>query len=82
MASMSGQPITQAFLDENNYNSLHSICIAFIVLDVFFVAIRFIARYLQRAPLGWDDYLIVIALINLLGLEIDGLCAYRPLNHS
>ncbi|KAI9686107.1 MAG: hypothetical protein M1820_010696 [Bogoriella megaspora] len=78
MASDQSSPLrSQAYLDEYNGYQLRSVCIAFMVLDTFFVGLRFLARYFQKAPLGWDDFLIPISLINLLAMGIDSLLALR-----
>lgn len=40
------------------------VCILYIVLDVFFVSLRFISRFIiRRSEIGWDDWLILPAFI-------------------
>ena len=73
MNSTLGPPITQDFLDEYNGGQLQAVCISFIIIDTFFVAMRYLSRRYQKAPFAWDDVLIVVAWVNLLGVSIDGI---------
>ncbi|PWY73108.1 hypothetical protein BO94DRAFT_538994 [Aspergillus sclerotioniger CBS 115572] len=43
----------------------HATSIAITVLGVFFVGLRFLSRHLGHVPLGTEDVLILIALVNL-----------------
>lgn len=56
----------------NNYigYKLTTVAIVFLVLEVAFVALRFLARYLARAPFGLDDFFIVPALLFCWGICI------------
>ena len=71
--SVTGPELTQAYLDEFNGDQLRTTCIIFIVLDTLCVALRFWSRRYQKAPFGWDDYLIIPAWICTVGVAIDGL---------
>lgn len=42
---------------------LDVICIIVFTLAVLAVCLRFLARILIRAPLWWDDYVILVALV-------------------
>ncbi|PYI08671.1 hypothetical protein BO78DRAFT_310226 [Aspergillus sclerotiicarbonarius CBS 121057] len=46
-----------------HYN--HATSISITVLGVFFVGLRFLSRHLGQVPLGAEDVLILIALVNL-----------------
>ena len=72
-APSSSPSLIQAFLEEYNGWQLQAVCISFILIDTVFVVLRFWARSFHQRPLDWDDLLIFIAWINLLGLEIDGI---------
>ena len=40
------------------------VCVVYIILDVFFVTLRFISRFIiRRSEVGWDDWLIIPALL-------------------
>jgi Na+/H+-dicarboxylate symporter len=47
--------------------------IAFIILDVLFVSLRYLSRWLAHARLGIDDFLMVPAVICNLALAIAGM---------
>ena len=50
--------------------------IAFLVLDTTFVALRFLARTVKKqAGFGWDDWLIIPALIAGIGVCVSGIGA-------
>lgn len=49
------------------------------LLTVIVVALRFVARFITGAGLWWDDYLIMFALPQGIGmLIIQGMCKYSP----
>ena len=71
MSSSSPAPhLSQNYIDESIGDRLTSTAIAFIVLDTLFVALRCWSRSLQKAPIGWDDILVVPAYITCLGVSI------------
>jgi hypothetical protein len=54
-------------------NILQGVAIAFIVLAVVFVGLRYVSRYLKGMGLGLDDFLVLPALIfniTLCGISI------------
>jgi len=42
--------------------------IAFIVIDLLTVGLRFLARHITKTRLGWDDRLLLPALCAILGV--------------
>jgi hypothetical protein len=46
-----------------------NVAIAFIILEVFFVGMRYLAQRLGRKPWGWDDWVMLPALILCLGVN-------------
>ena len=38
------------------------------------VALRWTARWVARVGFGWDDYTIMVALVDIHLVEIDALC--------
>lgn len=46
-------------------------------ITVLVVALRFVARLVTGSKLGWDDYLILAAIPQIIGLLIcEGLCKF------
>lgn len=64
------------YLESYDGHKLVAICIAAIVLDVFFVAARFASRWIHNTPKGWDDLLMIPALLFSLLLAAEGLGTY------
>ena len=59
---MSSNPpidLTPQYLSEWNGRPVVITAIILIVLNTIFVFLRFLSRYQQTAPYGWDDFLIV-----------------------
>lgn len=52
------------------YNGQGSVAVAavFIVLEVVFVALRFLARKIGKIAWGWDDSLMIAATISCLAV--------------
>ncbi|MCJ1230808.1 hypothetical protein MMC12_007482 [Toensbergia leucococca] len=61
------------YLAEYCGGRLIAVSVAFIVLEIFFVALRSFARLETSSPRGWDDYLIGPALILNLGTCVVGI---------
>ena len=59
-----------SYAQEYDGGSLYAINIAFIILEIIFVALRFYARYLSNAKLGVDDILMVPALIVVISVAV------------
>ena len=70
------------YLEAYSGGRLVAVAALFIVLDLLFVALREVARYLTKATWGWDDYFLVPALVTNLGVCIHGIgiswVAIRP----
>lgn len=74
------------YLEESIGPTLVAISALFIALDVVFVCLRFYSRRLIKTPLGWDDILILPALIlnlatcslTLLSVHIAGVGQHLP----
>ncbi|KAI5457673.1 hypothetical protein BGZ63DRAFT_393462 [Mariannaea sp. PMI_226] len=54
-------------LTQDLTNPTRNLSIAFTVIGVFFVGLRFLARKRQGVHIGYDDYLMIFAMILLLG---------------
>ena len=55
---------------------LVAVCITFLILDSFFVILRFISRFhVKQQKIGWDDILIVAGYFTNIGLCIDSFSA-------
>lgn len=61
------------YLEDYNGHKLVATCISCIVLNIFFVFARFISRWLHNTPRGWDDFLMVPALMFSVLLAAQGL---------
>ncbi|PQE21091.1 integral membrane protein [Rutstroemia sp. NJR-2017a WRK4] len=61
------------YLEAYNGHKLVATCISCMVLIIFFVAARFTSRAIHQTPKGWDDYLMVPALLFALLLALQGL---------
>lgn len=67
------------FIHENRGPTMEGTCIAFAVLTTIFVPLRFWARTIRMAALGFDDVLILAAYIVNLGLCALGIREYYHL---
>ncbi|KAB8289667.1 hypothetical protein EYC80_010580 [Monilinia laxa] len=61
------------YLESYGGHKLVAICVAAIVLDLFFFAARFMSRWIHNTPKGWDDFLMIPALVFSLALAVEGL---------
>lgn len=61
------------YLENYSGHKLVATCITAIVLSVFFVSARFVSRWLHNTPRGWDDCLMIPALIFSVLLAAQGL---------
>ena len=63
------------FLEAYNGHQLRSVAITFLVLTTVSVALRLISRRaLQKVALGWDDYLILLGYVTIVGLCVCSFC--------
>lgn len=60
-----------AHASESNSGQLTAVSIAFIVLDICFVALRFTSRRIKKIKFNWDDFLIILGLVNVIGFAVD-----------
>ena len=58
-----------AYVAEFSGNKLVNVCVAFIPVQIFFVVLRYISRYLGKVPMGIDDWLILPSLASNLILN-------------
>ena len=50
-------------IDDNLQPNIIAACVVCLFSAYVAVLLRFVSRRLIRTPLGWDDYLIVVALV-------------------
>ena len=79
MASLPTQQFPQSYLQEYNGDSLRDIAIAFTVLTIVVVALRFYARSISKVKIGADDLFVLPSLLTCLGIVVLALHgAYTP----
>lgn len=54
-------------LSEDRQDYLRNLSIAFVVLAVFFIILRFLARAKTPRKYGWDDWTILVSLVFVFG---------------
>ena len=59
--SLSNYP--PSYLAQYTGNQVIAVAITFGVLECFFVALRFLARRINKSSPGWDDFLIIPSLV-------------------
>ena len=64
------------YLDEYCGYKLVHVGAAMIVVNSLFVGLRFLARYINRTPWWWDDWLMFPALIFVISLPAQGFGEY------
>ena len=62
--------LSQDYIDAYIGDRLKGTAIALIVLETIFVALRQWSRSLQKAPIGWDDILIIPSYLCCLSMCI------------
>ena len=67
------RPPTPEYLAENTSHMLVTVSIAFIVIDTFFVGLRFVSRRYEPAKVGANDVFLVIGWLNCLAQCADGI---------
>jgi hypothetical protein len=60
-------------LFEYNGSQLVGTSIAFLILNPIFVGLRFYARHTTKAKTGYDDYLVIPALVINMILDISNI---------
>ena len=56
------------YLEQYIGHQLVQFATAFIVINIFFVTLRYVARYVSKTPVGLDDYLMIPGLIGGVAL--------------
>ena len=69
MAAPSPSDFPPDLLNDYCGGQLLGTSIAFMILGPMFVALRFYTRVSTKARLGWDDYLIMPALVANISLQ-------------
>ncbi len=64
---------SQAYLAEYIGYRVIAVAVTFIALETVFVVLRSVARRKIPSPLGWDDYLIIPALVANIGICVHGI---------
>lgn len=64
------------YLDEYIGFKLVWLSSAFIAINVFFVGLRYFARYVSRTSIGADDYITIFSLVCAIALSAIGICEY------
>lgn len=64
------------YLDEYIGFKLVWLSSAFIAIDIFFVGLRYYARYVSRTSIGADDYLTLCSLVCAIALSAIGICEW------
>ena len=65
--------LSEKYLNEYIGKRLVGVAVVIILLNTLFVTLRYWSRYLQKAPFGWDDILILPSYISCLGSCICGI---------
>lgn len=72
-----------AYIAESSAANLHNGAIAFTVLEVVFVGLRYASKIIGRVPRGVDDLLVTVSLVccvamNAFCLGNEVCCVYLP----
>ena len=65
--------LSEKYLDEYIGRRLMAAALVIILMNTIFVTLRYWSRYLQKAPFGWDDILILPSYISCLSPCICGI---------
>ena len=57
-------------------------CVAFTVIEIVFVFLRFLSRWLGKVPMGIDDVLIIPALIICIATNAVGIGTFALMSGS
>ena len=66
------------YAEEYSGDTLRNTAIAFIVLEITFVILRYISRALGKVSRGIDDYLMIPALVTCLGFDAFSIGEKKP----
>ena len=68
MATSATPTFPPGYLEQYIWHQLGQFATAFIVINIFFVGLRYVARYVSKTPIGLDDYLMIPGLIGGVAL--------------
>lgn len=71
--------VTPGYAEEQRGTLLQNIAIVFSILEVLFVILRYVSQALTPKKRGWDDYLMVPALLMCLGLNACSIGKLEPI---
>jgi len=71
-------PDLDKYLAEYRGNVLRDTAIAFIILELIAFGLRVAARRINRVQYGWDDALMILALLSNLAVSTAALCKSLP----
>jgi len=60
-------------LNDNRSQMVFSCAIAFVVIDISFIGMRYFTRHITKTPLGWDDLLVfptMLFSVSVCGMQI------------
>jgi hypothetical protein len=72
------ETLSAANYNESSGDMLQTAAIAFIAVNTLFVVLRFYARHITKAGLGWDDFFISVGYVFNIGLCITAICPQSP----
>lgn len=61
-------PLPPDYMTADRGHLLISVYVCFITIEVFGFGLGILARKIRRIPLGWDDVLIIIALLSNMAM--------------
>ena len=71
---METSSVSPEYINEDRGYQLLTVSILMIVLQLVAVGSRFYARRVTKAALGWDDHLIIPALVRYAGAKLASHC--------
>lgn len=64
LPTMAGtEQYSEEFLHQSKQGLINTVSSVFIALEVFCVSLRFLAKWVGRLKLGWDDAFMILGLI-------------------
>lgn len=61
---MNSTNLSPEYVNQNSTGATIAQCTAITALATFFVALRFFTRVWRKVRLGWDDWLVLLALVS------------------
>ena len=72
------ETLSAAIYNNSSGDKLQTVAIVFIAVNTFFVALRWYARHITKAGLGWDDFFLSAGYVFNIGLCITAICPQSP----